>query len=250
MDVSGSSPWAWYDVQCWAESFSSLCSLWWGRAGCHSGAPSQSGLSWWTRGSLHSAECWMHKQIQKSLTWEMYCTSESGCVFVCVREHDMCVWLPEVLAQGRRVVGQQCVDQTKQLHHSLILPQVLVALQQEHELVAVTACRGRHKMQHSYAAYSEWRHYVRDILWLDLAGLAVFSMVLPRRSAAASPLPSPEAMSAEFEQAINNFIWTTSLLQRRFVSIISLSMVTNCLEWHPTTPDTKKGIPLVVCAAN
>lgn len=66
-----------------------------------------------------------------------------------------CVCLPEVLAQGCRVVGQQCVDQTKQLHDSLILPQVLVALQQEHELVAVAACRGHHKTQHLDAAYKE-----------------------------------------------------------------------------------------------
>lgn len=53
--------------------------------------------------------------------------------------------LPEVLAQGRGVIGQQCVNQAKQLHDSLILPEVLVALQQEHELMAVAACRGRHK---------------------------------------------------------------------------------------------------------
>lgn len=59
----------------------------------------------------------------------------------------MCVCLPEVLAQGRRVVGQQCVDQAEQLHDSLVLPQVLVALQQEHELVAIAACRGRHTTQ-------------------------------------------------------------------------------------------------------
>lgn len=58
--------------------------------------------------------------------------------------------LPEVLAQGRRVVSQQCVDQTKQLHDSLVLPQVLMAFQQEHELMAITACRGRHKTQHMY----------------------------------------------------------------------------------------------------
>lgn len=56
-----------------------------------------------------------------------------------------CVCLPEVLAQGRRVVGQQRVDQAEQLHDPLVLPQVLVALQQEHELVAVAACRGRHR---------------------------------------------------------------------------------------------------------
>lgn len=61
-------------------------------------------------------------------------------LILCMREH---IWepLPEVLAQGRGVVCQKSVDQTKQLHDSLILPQVFVALQQEHELVAITACR-------------------------------------------------------------------------------------------------------------
>lgn len=53
--------------------------------------------------------------------------------------------VPEVLAQGRRVIGKQRVNQAEQLHDSLVLPQVLVALQQEHELVAVAACRRRQK---------------------------------------------------------------------------------------------------------
>lgn len=38
-------------------------------------------------------------------------------------------------------------------------------------------------------------------------------MVLPCCSAAASPLPSPEEMSGDFAQAVDDFIWTTSLLQ-------------------------------------
>lgn len=66
----------------------------------------------------------------------------------------MCV--PEVLAQGRGVVGEQRVNQTEQLHDSLVLPQVLVALQQEHELVAVAACRGRHKTQRSFHFHEDW----------------------------------------------------------------------------------------------
>lgn len=65
---SGSSPVAWCDVQCWAKSFSSLCSLWWGHAGCHSGAPSQSGRSWWTGGSLRSVECWWIQHTVKKST--------------------------------------------------------------------------------------------------------------------------------------------------------------------------------------
>lgn len=71
------------------------------------------------------------------------------CTRVCTGlnpNRSLCIWrfsrcVPEVLAQGRGVVGQQRVDQTKELHDSLILPQVLVALQQEHELVAVATCR-------------------------------------------------------------------------------------------------------------
>lgn len=56
------------------------------------------------------------------------------------------VCVPEVFAQRRWVVGQKRVDQAKQLHDSLVLPQVLVALQQEHELMAVASCRGSHSI--------------------------------------------------------------------------------------------------------
>lgn len=62
----------------------------------------------------------------------------------------VCVYTPEVLAQRCRVISEQCVNQAEQLHDSLVLPQILVALQQEHELVAVAACRGRHKPQHLF----------------------------------------------------------------------------------------------------
>lgn len=53
--------------------------------------------------------------------------------------------VPEVLAQGRGVIGEQRINQAEQLHDSLVLPQVLVALQQEHELVAVASCRRHQK---------------------------------------------------------------------------------------------------------
>lgn len=62
----------------------------------------------------------------------------------------VCVCLPEVLAQGCGVIGEQRVNQAKQLHDSLVLPQVLVAFQQEHELMAVTAWRRRRKTQHPF----------------------------------------------------------------------------------------------------
>ena len=45
--------------------------------------------------------------------------------------------LPEVSLEGLRVVVEQRIDQPKQLHHPLILPQVLVALQKEHEVTPV-----------------------------------------------------------------------------------------------------------------
>lgn len=51
------------------------------------------------------------------------------------------VTLPEVFPQRCRVISQQSVDQTKQLHDSFILSQILVALQQEHELMAITSCK-------------------------------------------------------------------------------------------------------------
>ena len=45
---------------------------------------------------------------------------------------------PEVSLEGLWVIGEQSVDQTKQLHHSLVLSQVLVTLQQEHEVTPIT----------------------------------------------------------------------------------------------------------------
>lgn len=80
------------------------------------------------------------------------------------------VCLPEVLAQGRRVICQQSVDQTKQLHDSLILPQVFMALQQEHELMAITACRWFNK----HIIDTLLKNYVRIIIWLDFANTGCF----------------------------------------------------------------------------
>lgn len=48
--------------------------------------------------------------------------------------------IPEVLAKRRGVVGQEGVHQAEELHHSLVLPQVLVALQEENKLMPVAAC--------------------------------------------------------------------------------------------------------------
>ena len=41
------------------------------------------------------------------------------------------------------VVGEESVDQTKELHHSLVLPQVFVTLQEEHKLPAIAPWKGR-----------------------------------------------------------------------------------------------------------
>ena len=57
-------------------------------------------------------------------------------------------YAPQVLAQGGRVVGQQRVHEPEELHHPLILPQILMALQQEHELMPVAACRGQKRARH------------------------------------------------------------------------------------------------------
>lgn len=39
--------------------------------------------------------------------------------------------------EGLRVISEQCIDQPKELHDSLILPQVLMALQKEHEITTI-----------------------------------------------------------------------------------------------------------------
>mmetsp|Transcript_13522 Transcript_13522/g.28909 ORF Transcript_13522/g.28909 Transcript_13522/m.28909 type:complete len:454 (-) Transcript_13522:2570-3931(-) len=49
----------------------------------------------------------------------------------------------EVALRGSPVVGEHSVDKAKQLHHALVLPQVLVTLEQEHVLGAITAMNGQ-----------------------------------------------------------------------------------------------------------
>ena len=41
------------------------------------------------------------------------------------------------------VVREESVDQTKELHHPLILPQVFVTLQEEHKPPAIAPWKGR-----------------------------------------------------------------------------------------------------------
>ena len=48
----------------------------------------------------------------------------------------------EVPTQSFGVAHQQGVDQTEELHNSLILASVLVTLQQEYVRLSVGACRG------------------------------------------------------------------------------------------------------------
>ena len=44
--------------------------------------------------------------------------------------------------EGVLVGSQQCVDELKQLHHSLVLTEVLVTFEEEHVLTTITACGG------------------------------------------------------------------------------------------------------------
>lgn len=39
--------------------------------------------------------------------------------------------------ESLRIISQQGIDQTKELHHSLILPQIFMALQKEHEVSTI-----------------------------------------------------------------------------------------------------------------
>lgn len=45
----------------------------------------------------------------------------------------------EVSFEGLRICHEQSVDQSKELHHALILPDVLVALEQELVILAIAA---------------------------------------------------------------------------------------------------------------
>ena len=47
---------------------------------------------------------------------------------------------PEVSLEGLRVIGKKGVDQSEQLHHPLVLTQVLVTLQEEHEVLSIAPC--------------------------------------------------------------------------------------------------------------
>ena len=48
--------------------------------------------------------------------------------------------LLEVSFEGLLVGSQQRIDELKQLHHSLVLTEVLVTFEEEHVLTAITAC--------------------------------------------------------------------------------------------------------------
>ena len=70
----------------------------------------------------------------------------------------MRVCQPEVSLEGLGVVAKESVDQSKQLHHSFVLSQVLVTFQQEHIVPTIATCvrergsecvcvRGRQRIQ-------------------------------------------------------------------------------------------------------
>ena len=52
--------------------------------------------------------------------------------------------IPQVSLESFRVIVEQSVDQPKQLHYSLILSQVLVTFQQEHEVLPIASCMYKH----------------------------------------------------------------------------------------------------------
>ncbi len=39
------------------------------------------------------------------------------------------------------VIVEQCVNESEELHHSLILPQVLMTFKQEHKVLPITPCK-------------------------------------------------------------------------------------------------------------
>ena len=47
---------------------------------------------------------------------------------------------PEVSLKGLGVVAKESVDQSKQLHHSFVLSQILVTFQQEHIVPTIATC--------------------------------------------------------------------------------------------------------------
>ena len=72
--------------------------------------------------------------------------------------------------EGVLVGSQQCVDELKQLHHSLVLTKVLVTFEEEYVLTAITACGGegegnsreREKGYHSSCTHrSAWWRCIR-----------------------------------------------------------------------------------------
>ena len=42
--------------------------------------------------------------------------------------------------EGLRTIHEKCIDKAKQLHDSLVLMQVLMAFQEEHEVSTIAAC--------------------------------------------------------------------------------------------------------------
>ena len=52
---------------------------------------------------------------------------------------------PEVSLEGLGVVAKQRVNESKQLHDPLVLSEVLVTLQQEHEVTTITTCNIRER---------------------------------------------------------------------------------------------------------
>ncbi len=106
--------------------------------------PSQSAQSWGTVGSRSSTQC-CGRGAQAHQLWTIYypysntivkstCTRNSQSHFV--TGFAGC----ELTSESHGVFGKKGVDQSKQLHQSLVLPQVFMAFEREHEVLTVATC--------------------------------------------------------------------------------------------------------------
>lgn len=195
MNVSGSSPWAWCDVQCWAESFFSLGSLWWGHAGCHSGAPSQSGLSWWTVGSLRSAECWWMQHTVKTNTnrCAIHCQCFDNLVWFCAS-----VNLAEdiYLRFLRKDAGSFANKVFTRPNSCMTLSSCLRSswpFNRNMNSWPLLPADGA-----TNTAFVHWSKLCKNHYIVAVGSTVVFSRVPACCAAAVSPLPSPQPTSARF----------------------------------------------------
>lgn len=85
--------------------------------------------------------------------------------------------IPEVFPKRSRVIGQERVHQAEELHHTLILPQIFMAFQQENKLVPIAACKKREAtdMGQNYSHYSPRPPAIPKVLRNSLPFLVIVS---------------------------------------------------------------------------